>query len=640
MEMEVKSWGSLDINDGTNYTATLVERPLLPSVQAQLVARNDARPVISSITYEAVRFSVRIMLEGDDLQALRTQLAQAFDPRSRQVKALVIQDGDGGRARYLMCLCESLVPVPGSARRTFIANFVLDGFGDPDGRWRKEVISSATWNITSSGQTTTVTNAGDDSAYPIFTIEPTSPKTGDYAYKRFVSIKWGTDIRITRHPVDLTGGGWDTSGLVSGGKMQADGDDLRVVVDGNETDRWLYDINTATTKVWANLDFERGASAKLDNAIGSGDTVETIDAHGFIASSERGEAWFDLFPSTGILLINSEVFTYTGKNTTLRRFTGVRRAQKGSTAAAHSADDTVYWIQHDLWLMYGNSSVSAPTVADTYKPIFNLSSTNTSWDYDNFYDMDNPNRPGSWYNNNEGAEYFYGADHAGLASPFEELGIARGSASGSVNPYWYTYNALGITNANFQTGEVYKTSTFSFTGPGIQSSEDGETWIQEVILSPTIPDSTWTSWSQNEALESGSTYVKLYFTSLVFSGGAAYMECSDVTLSLNSSNTPIATVGGEQGNYSLNCIITNNTNGYALQVTYSMTVNQQFELDTDGKTLTDLTDDSGQFQALSVIGPVRRDWLPLAVGDNELEFDDTGTNGVTVTVEWYERHFD
>ena len=48
------------------------------------------------------------------------------------------------------------------------------------------------------------------------------------------------------------------------------------------------------------------------------------------------------------IVIDKEMFTYTGvtPNANGRTLTGVRRAQNGSTAAAHSIDATVYFVDY------------------------------------------------------------------------------------------------------------------------------------------------------------------------------------------------------------------------------------------------------------------------------------------------------
>lgn len=631
--MKVVSWNGHNINDSTNYSAVLVARPLLWDASAQLVSRNDARPGISNIAYDAVRFVVEIAIEGSDTDTLRKQLAQWFNPRDKTSKALVIEDDDGSNDRYLMCVCEGLRPRPNINRMIFAANLVLDGFGDPDGRWRKTAMTSDTWNITATGQTTNIDNDGHDIAYPVFTIEPTSAKTGDYAYKRWASVIWPNDVGVANYPTDITNGGFNTSTLVSGGKMQADGDDLRVQVDGLETDRWLYGINTTTTKVWANLDFEPRARALLETGFLSGDTVLTIDVNADGLGLDDG--WFDLFPNSGILLIGSEAFTYTGKNASLYRFTGVRRAQKGTTAAAHSAGDTVHWIQHDVYILYGNSSATAPEVDTDYEPMFSKNSTNTSWAYEEFYDWSHTTRPGRWAFAGEGTDY--GGNQGTTVNPFDELGISRSFGMSDAG-VWYAFNPCGITNANFTNGEKWAEEASWLAG--IDSSLDGSTWTEEYAIPAPSVDTTWESWSRNEALETGSIYVRLRSQSIMSVSGGALIEADDVTLTLNSSNTPVVSLGSEQGNYQLDCTITNNANGYAIRITYTTAANREFEVDTDNKTLTDREDDSGQFQALTLIGDPRRDWIPLEVGTNEFQFDDTGTTGVTVTTEWYERYFE
>ena len=77
-----------------------------------------------------------------------------------------------------------------------------------------------------------------------------------------------------------------------------------------------------------------------------------------------------------------------------------------------------------------------------------------------------------------------------------------------------------------------------------------------------------------------------------------------------------------------------------LEMACVMGIDESLEVDTADKTVTDLSDDSAVFTVLTVTGGGRRDWLPLVAGVNELEYTDTGTNGVTVTVEYEERYYE
>ncbi len=639
--MEIVSWdGHTQINDGENYTSVLTGRPLLWDAAAQIVDRNDARPGVSNISYEAMRVELGIAIEGADVNALRAQLGQWFNYRDKQSRPLVISDKDGGRPRFLMCVCEGLRPrALTEGRYIWIASLVIDGFGDPDGRWRLLPIAEDNWAITATGQTKVIDNSGDDIAYPVLIIEPTAAKTGGYAYKRWCPVIWPQDVGISNYPVDLTDGGFDTDALVTASKMRSDGNDLRVQVNGNEVDRWINGINTISTQVWINMSFQPRARATLVNAIDDEATVLTLDLESDELPGDSGKDWFDAFPSSGVVLINSEAFTYTGKTASLGRLTGVRRAQRGTAAADHAAGAVVHWIQHDVYILYGNATAAAPTVPNTYKPMFDLDSINEAWSYSQFYDSSNPNRPGRWSQLGEAA-IFYGGNQGTFANPYVELGLSRIAFMEDISA-WYTFNPCGITNANFQDGEKFtRDSEWMAWQVGIDSSPNGSAWTSQAEVDQPTVDDEWQAWDEDLPMPEGTIYVRLRHWSIMGEQAQAWVEATDVILTLDDDNTPVASIGSEQGNYQLNALITNQTTGDAIQVTYTMGTGQEFEVNTDNKTLTDLVDDSSQFQALTVIGELRRDWLPLVLGENTLRFDDTGTNGVTVTVQWYERHFD
>jgi hypothetical protein len=417
-------------------------------------------------------------------------------------------------------------------------------------------------------------------------------------------------------------------------KMQADGDDLRVFVDGVEVDRWLDGINTATTKIWALMTFEAAVSMTLAAAIGSGDTVTEVEVNEEISA----------MPSEGIILINDEAFVYTAKSTSLRKFTGVTRASKGTSAAAHSQNDIVSWIQRDVWLYYGNASATAPTVDDTHKPAFDLdTSTNDQWVYTDFGE-DVASRAYAWDLSPlriDDATYNYGcysATQKTLGTPWSVAG-AWVSDTYSMIPWIgpLLSNPCGIVNCTIASGEKYYSST-RYTGA---------TWLQHCrylprgssywlgfydIPVPTVED-TWESWSYSGAdfaSVASSVFLASYRSGTLFG-------FTDATIDLYTTETPDQTINDEQANYSLECTITNTTTGDAIALSYTMALNEELEVNTDEHTVIDLEDASRQIQALTLVGGARRHWLPLQPGSNTLQFDDTGTAGVTVTIEWYER---
>ncbi len=346
----ILTWDGNNINDGASYQSGF--RPGLdwglPDVQAVLAPRTGRWPLVAGIARPGWRLQIEITVVGADLRALRDQLMRWFDPEDETPHALVVEDSDSNEL-YVMAICETLQPLmDGSlaADRGFIATLAVHN----DVRWRTTSETTGFEAVVASGQTWWVANDGTDDAYPEYVIDPYLAKTGSYLYKRWIPVIWRAGAPYTRYPTDITNDSFATDALVGAAKMQADGDDLRVWVDGAEVDRWLDGINTATTKVWVNLDFQAVQQATLAAAIAGAGAVDTIDVNESVSG----------FPSAGILLIGTEAFTYTGKNNSLRRFTGVTRSARGTAAGAHAINDAVWWVQHDIWILYGNAAATAP----------------------------------------------------------------------------------------------------------------------------------------------------------------------------------------------------------------------------------------------------------------------------------------
>ena len=623
---------------GTDYAAALMDGSGLglPAVRGRSVGRLGKWPLVTGVDRPGRQLALGIAIVGSSVATLRTAMLGWFDPEDETPKKLSITDDDGSsNERYVYAVCEGLQAQPsregGALGQLYVATLRVHG----DVRWRHETEDSDVWNITASGQTNVVANGGDDDAYPRITIEPTNPKSAGYTYKRFVPVYWRVEEGFIDYPFELTNGGLDTATLVSGSKAQADGDDFRVLVDGMQSARWFgtgsYAFNQATTKVWAALDFQADVPMTLKTAIAGSGAITEIEVNEDIGSLYH----------KGIVVIDSEAFTYTGTNVADRTLTGVTRAMKNTSMAAHVVDEDVEWIQHDIWFMYGNASATAPVQTDTYKPAFSVDSSNTSWDYDDFgagHIVTGPHtRSGRWTPPQYVVNYVvpYTANRGTQADPREELGTIA-ALSGGRGTLW---NPCGSTAANFQNGEKYSGKLGYWTGE-IQSSLNGSLWETEYeVAEPTVVD-TWQSWSQNETLDTGSVYVAMYLDHGV-ANSAAYLEAADVTLTLNSSNTPTVLFSGTEytNAYRLDCTITNNTTGDAIEVEYLMEEDEELEVDTYEKTVVDLVDDSQQMQALTLVGGARRHWLRLQPGNNTIQFDDTGTSAVTLTMEFAERFY-
>jgi hypothetical protein len=151
------------------------------------------------------------------------------------------------------------------------------------------------------------------------------------------------------------------------------------------------------------------------------------------------------------------------------------------------------------------------------------------------------------------------------------------------------------------------------------------------IPSPTNPNA-WEAWSYSGAAFSVSNIVAL---ALYFFPSDA--EVGDVTVTLNSAETPVVTVNAEQATYTFAARLTNSTTGEYIDISFECDINQTLSVDTSQKTVVYLKDNSSRFSAITL--PVRAAWLRLIPGSNTIKFDDTGTNAVTLTTTWEERFF-
>lgn len=632
-----KSWNGHAINDGTKYNSILPGWPRFPMQEAVSLSRMRAMPAAGNNLYQEMRVTLLIALVNpNDAAARWVELSQWFDPRDNTSRALVVTDPDGSNERYIMARCLSLMPADQSAQTQFIAQLLIDGLGDLDGRFRSVTADDEEWEITASGQTKVVNNGGDDDAYPILTITPTTAKTSGFAYKRWIPIRWNVDVGHSAYPLDIANG-LDIDALVTAGKVQADGDDLRVYNNGLEINRYLDDD---VDSIWVSLPFAPKQEATLEIAIAGTGDVLVIDVNEDISS----------FPSAGVLMIDDEAFVYTNKVTHLRRFTGVTRAQRGTSMAAHTAGDVVWWVQNDLWLYYGDSTLSAPTPDPTQpgEPAPDIdASTNALWNYQGFGANDG-SRPAHWVKSYQGGSvtlYMSDRNVPPVLTPWAEIGIycqprPPGSTAFPIGR-WAVYNPCGIDGYEVTDGEKYalrpdRWNAHPNLSAKIQASFDGINWIdEESIAAPSVKE-TWESWTSviPQGVTDTTRYLGLY---LGHDAGDAYLEISSILIYLDENNIPTIAVGDEQDNYQLEARITNNTTGEAITVSFNMVLDESLTIDTNAKTVVYSADSSNQFQAFDQVDGPRRDWLRLAPGNNELQFDDTGTGNVTIDLSWEKR---
>jgi hypothetical protein len=362
-----------------------------------------------------------------------------------------------------------------------------------------------------------------------------------YAYRRWIAIFNRTDVSLNNYPLEVTspsGSGFDHAALVAVGKAQADGDDLRVEMDGSQVDRWLVDANTNSTKVWVNLSLQPRLVAFLAEGFGIGEPLSSL------AVADTGG-----FPADGLLFdtISGEAFTYTSLDAT--HFLGVTRAVRDTFQGTGSIGDEIVWIEHDVYLTYGNDGIGTPLVNDDFEPAFEIASSgNIIWDYD-YFGEDDGLRTAAWSNQVIQSEpVFYTGYQGGYSDPWSRVGVLVNASDTGV---WQIYNPCGITHA--VVSGSYRRDGSAWTTTGMKSSVDGTTWTTFYSIG-TPSDTNWHDWSADRNTVAGALYLRLNFV-----GPPVYvnnrLDLDIALLSLDSNGTPGVQLTAEHNQVFLPLII-------------------------------------------------------------------------------------
>jgi hypothetical protein len=179
------------------------------------------------------------------------------------------------------------------------------------------------------------------------------------------------------------------------------GDDIQVWWNGARVpkeDRWLGGANTASMRPWINVAIppKQTVTLKADATAGSPADGGNLEANEDIA----------LWPESGFVVIGTEVITYQSRDLANRRFDTIERGAWGTTAASHSAQDTVKRGDGLFTVSCGRGASDrtiegGPPGTITRRPAIQLlSSKNNEWRYADeaddslttIYDPDEPAR--------------------------------------------------------------------------------------------------------------------------------------------------------------------------------------------------------------------------------------------------------
>jgi hypothetical protein len=661
MKPTITSWNGHNINDynpgagSGNYKAAFPDNSFFPQGKSQSIelTRSDMPPVISSTKHQSKVMQIDIYPKGVFTIQVN-QIHGWFDTFDRNLHALVITD-ENAVQWYVNAKVEEEPHV--------YVDYIRITLRVPDPVWKTVIPASTSWAITATGQTKQITTIGNRSVFPQITLTPTVAKTGGFGYYEFRAWRNPQAVQLKDEVIDVAAAAWNTSTLVGAGKALASGADFRLFVNGNAQPFWLSGWNGANTKVWTTLDFDPGIALTLSGAIDNHSAVTTIT---FQNTTANQDALKNLILKKYLfLVIGSEIFVPNSvdlQNLKVTTTGSDMRAGFGSTKAAHSDGDSVYWIQYIFELCYGNATLTAPTMDDTKKPVLNMtSSTNTSWVWDtNFSDATGVRgatwKPATLVSPGKASQP-YTATHLALADPSTVMGMIIAAYLQSTwrgenaTVIWQLYNAAGFTTATVVDAVYrYGVATDWPAIMGMQKSLDGINWSS--VFNEAAPASikTWTAGAAHSGVALGATYP---FLRMIASGGIASgiasdyaaIEATSITLARDSSKVPqlsytSASIGGNEFAFK----ITNVGTGDSISLAFTLGVNESILIDCQNKEVIYLTNNASINGALTP-NSKRNYWLtiepPITAGGitngDTLRFDDVGTNGVTATIAYADR---
>lgn len=611
--MILYSFNGHAINDKTNYEAIIpADSPLMAQTKSSYTLRSAAWPVFAKKDLAETRFPILVAIRGGS--GSLAELKMWFDTMILEPVKLVATDD--GKNWAMMVNPESITMVGTSAVRIVLSTSDLTWVDDGAG-------NSETWNITASGQTKVITV--DSERYVEPTLEISSVSGLGYIYQRYVRLYNKIEKAFLEYPLELTGGGWNTAALVAAGKMQADGDDLRVFIGGMEVNRWLGSMNSAATKVWVTIDLKLGAILPLLTTIASSGAISSIFVTNYTpAIKAANKKKLQRLPKSGFVMIDSEVFAYTGINVSKLAFTGITRAVNGSSMAGHSANASICWVEHDVRIVYGDVDATALVIdGDSSKPIIDLvNSTNSSWVYTIFGEYD-VWRAGAWFRTVDlsagNASLLRTGDLGTDVTPFEAMGMeidtyySNGLLKAGQGKLLWTLVMPGGISTISSNGSKYRGGATFPKIAGLKKYVNG-IWTSLWNESSPVSLATWTSWTHNSISVGNGTTVAFIFEGAISKDSVrANFEVQGATVALTATGVPSISLGGEILQEWNDLTIENITSGDVVQVVFP------FMTDTLVVDCQERTAVSGY---INKFGTLRLSysayWLRLLPGDNTL----------------------
>jgi hypothetical protein len=390
------------------------------------------------------------------------------------------------------------------------------------------------------------------------------------------------------------------------------------------------DSQAGITRICCNLNLATRIEFRIAEAV---DAVWD-DGELYLVNETKSVKALKSLPPAGAFLWNDELCFYDGLNVKTRRLAGIKRAQRGTTAASHSAKATAVFIPFDLRILYGKATAEAPNVDDSKKPAFDMAqSSNEVWVYDGEFGDLQQSRSACWIpfvasSVGDAVEVYTSPQEAEEDNdPIEVLGHKVGAYLNKTNVYkgdsgslyWslinpFVFNKVSAEGSKYRVGKYFPTFN-------LQKSSNGKKFSTVKTEASPVSESTWADFSMAESTISTSSYkskvIRFQFTGKVADGSTsqANAEIDKVTVTNLSANIPMIVNVTPVTNYQLTGKLTNQATGDFIEINYPVSTGQTLTLHTERKIIMYLDE---QVHAALLNYPKRAEWLPILDGTNKL----------------------
>lgn len=409
------TYRGVELNDGVNYSIPLSDQALddLNSVTATWAYRKDNVPVQTGLTIKEGVFvlNIHILPQSSSAawEAKLNTLKTIFNTRDAAFYSLNRQLPHEQYYKYLSVAPREMT-VNRAERRVSVT------FQTADKTWQDATQYSQQITLFDTAARTedlVINYGGLYPAEPVITLEALTPGTDGpiplyYREVTVYSVGAGAAGHVLNFPLRVVNA-WDTSTLVSTGKMRSDGLDITVTLpDGTGLRRYIGGAQ-ASRKVWVlPHTWPHQYPGTLVDGPGAGAPLDPPQNHRSLLAADT-VAYFSMlgvetFPA-GKLMIDDEIISYTGVEIVssaaggqVIKLTGLSRGLEGTTAADHYRF-TPMKRPTVLRVNYGYAAGYSQAIYNDLNgwPLIDYeTSSNQQWNQTDTYDNNPTNRPWVW----------------------------------------------------------------------------------------------------------------------------------------------------------------------------------------------------------------------------------------------------